>query len=403
MDHLPVVRDRADARIAGVCAALARSWQMDPLVVRVAFVVLALLTGGVIIAAYLALWALLPLRGHATVQGNATEPVRRLLPFTRRWSTTTLVAVVVVTAAVIGGLVTGAGPGAFVIVLLAWVILRFGFAGRRPASGPPSSLPQHPAPGSPFERLSVVWQQRLDNVAAGRPSDWEPAFDDPDPAGLYGPPPLTEPAVDAPAARRRGLRTWLLVLVALGTVWGALAITDAAGVPVPPLAWVAGSLGVFGLALVAVSRPSRAAWSRPPMLLAVTVLTALLTIPMFLPEPTRLVSVGADEAVPVGVAGLGGSHTLPVGEHVIDLSGQVVAQDSTASYQTDLGQLTLLVPREGNVVVRTHVDLGEIRLPGQVSEESMDARLTWSRITAEDAPTLTVDLSVGLGEIEVRS
>ena len=49
------------------------------------------------------------------------------------------------------------------------------------------------------------------------------------------------------------------------------------------------------------------------------------------------------------------------------------------------------------------VDLGEIRLPGQVSEESMDARLTWSRITAEDAPTLTVDLSVGLGEIEVRS
>ena len=45
----------------------------------------------------------------------------------------------------------------------------------------------------------------------------------------------------------------------------------------------------------------------------------------------------------------------------------------------------------------------EVHSCQQVSEESMDARLTWSRITAEDAPTLTVDLSVGLGEIEVRS
>lgn len=397
MNHLPVVRDRSDARIAGVCAALARSWQMDPLVLRVAFVALALLTGGFIVAAYLALWALLPLRG------SETEPVRRLLPFTRLWSTPTLVAVVVVVATVLGGLVTGAGPGAFVIIVLAWVILRFGFAGRRASgAGARPATEVQATPQTPFERLSLVWQQRLDNVAAGRPSDWEPESTDPDPAGLYGPAELPESAAVAPAGRRRGLRTWLAIAVGLGTVWSALAITDAMGVPVPELAWVASTLAVFGLALVAVSRPSRAAWSRPPMLLAATIVTALVTAPMLVPEPVRLASVAADEVVPVGVAALEGSHQLPIGEHVIDLSDQAVTTDSVASYHQDLGDLTLVVPSEGNVVVRSHVDLGEIRTPFETAD-AMDTELTWSRITDPDGPTLTVDLRVGLGEIVVQS
>src|SRR3954465_12607426 len=48
-----------DRVIAGVCSGLARSQRIDPLIVRVAFVVLAV-AGGVGIPLYFGLWCLMP-------------------------------------------------------------------------------------------------------------------------------------------------------------------------------------------------------------------------------------------------------------------------------------------------------------------------------------------------------
>src|SRR3954452_24365870 len=49
----------SDRVIAGVCSGLARSQRIDPLIVRVTFVVLAV-AGGVGIPLYLGLWWLMP-------------------------------------------------------------------------------------------------------------------------------------------------------------------------------------------------------------------------------------------------------------------------------------------------------------------------------------------------------
>ncbi len=68
------MRDRTDAKLAGVCAALARTWAIDPVIVRVAFVVLAFLTNGFVIAAYAALWALLPERGGVAPCTGCSPP-----------------------------------------------------------------------------------------------------------------------------------------------------------------------------------------------------------------------------------------------------------------------------------------------------------------------------------------
>ena len=48
-------RDTDDQKVGGVCSGLARYFNVDPLLVRIAFVALTLMAGGAIVA-YLLLW-----------------------------------------------------------------------------------------------------------------------------------------------------------------------------------------------------------------------------------------------------------------------------------------------------------------------------------------------------------
>ena len=94
MPNLPV-RDRSDAKLLGVCSALARTWAIDPLVVRVAFVVVGLLTNGFVLAVYAMLWAILPERG-------GVAPLHRMLPSARSWSWGTLATIALLVTAIWG-------------------------------------------------------------------------------------------------------------------------------------------------------------------------------------------------------------------------------------------------------------------------------------------------------------
>lgn len=389
-------RDPADAQLAGVCAALARSWNVQPSFVRTAMVLAAILTGGFAIAAYLILWALIPRRG------DTVEPIRRLLPFTREWSRGTLYAVVIATIA--GGmLVTGSGPGALVIAGILWLVLhRRG--GRHVGSAAPLAMPS--APRTEFERLSGAWQQRLDNVEAGRPPEWDPQsyFAQPDPAGIYGPPPAAASA-RPPAARRRGRRTWFGILTGVGVAWTVLAVLAVVGRPVPLLGWVAAALAVLSLALVLVARPGRAVHGRPPGLVSLTVVTMIVTAVLLLPrsfglpDMVRIVDHG-NGSVPVTV--VQDVTRLGVGDHPVDLSGYAITADREAVYTLAAGTLTLHVPAEGNVVVRSRVDVGSISTPVQ-NHEGLTLTDEWRRIGDPDAPTLTIVLEVNVGEVVVRS
>jgi phage shock protein PspC (stress-responsive transcriptional regulator) len=53
-------RSRSDAVLGGVCAGVARSAGLDPLLLRVAVVAVTVLTGGAGLIAYLAAWVLIP-------------------------------------------------------------------------------------------------------------------------------------------------------------------------------------------------------------------------------------------------------------------------------------------------------------------------------------------------------
>jgi phage shock protein C len=54
-----LVRSTHDKKIAGVCAGLATYFGIDPMIVRVAFVILALM-GGPGILLYIVLWLVMP-------------------------------------------------------------------------------------------------------------------------------------------------------------------------------------------------------------------------------------------------------------------------------------------------------------------------------------------------------
>lgn len=376
MQDLPVLRPRSGARIAGVCAALARAWQVEPIIVRAALVVLTVATNGVALLAYGLLWALIP---------KEDAPSARAVRLTDG-PMGMFVAVLVLGLVAVVGMTTGTGPGAVVVLVAIWILLRFGMARRTVA--PASPLPARER--SEFERLTEVWEQRLDNVAAGRPADWTPDFVSYERLDL-----VPSVAELTEASRRRSLRTWVGIMAALGVAWGGLAITgQVTGQEVSPLAFAGATLLVLGAALVWVARPAAAAHGRPPLLLLTTLLAAAMTVPMMLPHALPPQRVGVVRPAPPEDA------TLPPGENVIDLGASPLQVDRTVSLNQSAGELTLQVPAGTNVVVHAGVGLGSVVVP---DGPEFTNRITWDQHGSPDAPTLTVYAEVDFGTIEVET
>lgn len=244
--------------------------------------------------------------------------------------------------------------------------------------------------------MSVVWQQRLANVEAGLPPDWE-ATPTPTPA----PAPATigpDPSRSA-AGRRRGTRTWLWILVGLGLVWTASYPLGRLVGATNGLMWSAVTLAVLGIALILVSRPSRAVYGRPRGLIFLTVLMSLITafgvlVTQATPSvPGDTVHLLVTSSTPTDEPDLG------VGDTLVDLSTVEVTQDWAVAYTMDIGRLTVEVPDTGNVRVVSAVDLGQVSTPAD-KEGGFDVNTVWERID-DDGPVLTITTELGLGETEV--
>jgi phage shock protein C len=70
-----LVRSRTDRMIGGVCGGVARYFGIDPTVVRVGFVLAAIVTGGAALLAYPIAWIIIPDEpAPAPVWQSATSP-----------------------------------------------------------------------------------------------------------------------------------------------------------------------------------------------------------------------------------------------------------------------------------------------------------------------------------------
>lgn len=458
-------RSTTDAKLAGLCGGVATHFRIDPVLVRVAWVLLAL-SGGIGVVLYLAGWLLVPLQGRATAVGHDM-----LGDSVRHWPKEVWVALVGVACIVLFPLaaqVTPFGVGPALMIVGIWY---FGFYKKRPAgSGPgtptqvgtaaaglsaaPPAPPQflpHPGPATPFTEAAAAWRHRIEQhaqqntawaagvtapawpaapaaypahpAAPGQPGHDhprpagatalvvpapEPEVDpraaflaQPDPIGLYDPAPAPEPAAlvrgrDRLSARR--LR--LLCLAVLGLAVVGLGSADRAGVPIAPAVYAATALLVVGLALLAATWLGRARGLLPAGLLLVPVLAATLVAPQL----TQLQQASAVERVYRTPAELpAGVDSHATGELKVDLRELRIQRDITYTAHVDDGRLEVAVPADVNVAVRYRAGFGVVQVYDQQIGGGKDVTGTIPPPTAVvGKPTVTLDLSVNRGELEVR-
>lgn len=423
MESTPALRrSTSGAKVAGVCAMLADRWRVDPLLVRIAAVLLAL-SSGIGLVLYAAAWLAIPRAG------TDRAPIDSVLPGARRLGLTfwvvVLVVACIVTAALLGGIMPfGIGPA--VVVAAVWF---FGFY--RPhhrhqatTPAPPPALADRPfAAATPFTEAAAAWQTRVQTYLATQgdvpgvttgapPAPTDPGYSldaflaHPDPAGLYAEPapssavvppePLSSPQQAPPRTRRRTGRMhligWALTALALITV-GLLDTVYA----VPFVAYPAAVLLALGLTFIIGT------WlPRPRGLFVAAVIVALITgfsamAPGLPKGEVQSVSYATTSQLPDRPV------VQDVGALEADLSGMSLDRDATFAAGMDVGRLTIVVPPEANVKVVWEADAGEVNVLGLHQQDGVDmSATTISPGTDPAGPTLTIQARLSLGSLEVR-
>ena len=371
-------RSVTDRKVAGVAGGLARHLDVDPLVLRVLFVVLAFF-GGAGLILYGALWLLVPEDGSNRASINLDERSRT--------------AAIVIVGAIAALLLIGDSWGAFwfpwplaVIALLAlWLVTR-----NSPA---PADYAQAPAgPAAPA--------QSAPRDQPDQPEQYSGQGDAPTyPQGYYPQQPQT-PAYVAPVRppnpRRRGPVLFWFTLALIALCEGLLGMVDLAGADVVPSAYPALAVAISGVMLLVGAFFGRAGGIILVGLVATLALGA---------------TTAADEwegdhvtVSPVSASSLAQRYWLDAGEQVVDLR-DVADVDQLDGRRLEIeggvGRIEVILPDDLAAVVNADIDgPGHVVLFGEehggidVSESSQDGSV--------DDPRITIDTHLGVGEIEVH-
>ncbi len=355
-------RSTTNRKIAGVAGGLARHLDIDPVIVRVAFVVLVFF-GGAGLILYGACWLLVPEEGRESAPLGLDDRSRSIA----------LILVGVLAALALLGDVWGSSWVPWPLALIAVVVVLF--LSRRDSS---SSAQPTPPTGAP----------------APAPGDTYPPAQGPAQGSTYAP---AEAPVRPRSPRKRGpvLFWFTLALIALGV--GVLGIVDLAGAPVTAAAYPALAVGLTGLMLLVGAFYGRAGG----LVLVGLVATAALAVTTAAGEwdGTQL------RETPTTAATVEPTYDFSTGELVLDLTavGNLAALDGrTIQVRGDIGHLEVIVPSGLDTRVEADVDgPGNISLFG---EETGGVDLTMDRQHdgGPDAPTLTIDAQLGIGQIEVH-
>lgn len=341
----------------GVCGGVATYLGVDATVVRIGFVVLAIL-GGVGIVAYGAAWLLVPEEG---------EPAR-----TERtpWE----IAGIVLLAVVLFGTldVWDGGPTFPLLLLVLGAALVWGGGEDRRSSAPPAPHGAPPVAAPIVERGEGRWS-------------WSPP---PAPAATLAAPPAGPPR-----------RTGRAVAVGLGGLLLAAAAMSAAVAlsgEVDPTVTLGLSLAGFG-ALMAVG--ALGGWSRPLAFGAVPVVLALAAA-AYVDVPIEG-GVGDRSVRPARAEELVGEERLAIGALDLDLTGLDADEldGRTLEASVAMGELLVTVPAGVTVEVHAEVGAGLLEVFGEESDGTSVGIDRVSEGTGGDR--LVLDLEVGLGHLEV--
>lgn len=375
-------RPREGRQVAGVALAVARRYDIDPTLVRIAFVVAA--TTGVGAALYGAGWLALP--------DERGEPVRtRPHPWV-------IIGLIIATIASLGSVFSNKGQWVLGLLVAAGLLyLLHRSRGDRVLPAAPTGSTAAAAAAEPTVSLR---KDEADPV----PPAWDPLGAAPFAWDLPEPSPLPEP--DEPRRRRAPVTAVTLGLALLATagtgavllLLGRLAPTSA-----PVLLGVA--LGVVGLGLL-VGSFLHAGRGLVPFALILSALTwGALSAPL---DRIPNGDVGDIQVSPVTVAQLKPDYRSGFGDVTLDLRGLDLSgstADLPLSIETGLGDVSVRLPDNADVRFSANSGLGDIRFDQQDVSGSPSSKLTATSLGDDGVAggrTLVIDVHSGAGDVTVR-
>lgn len=372
----PLTRRESNKVIAGVCSGVAYRLGIDPNVVRVVTIVLAIF-GGAGILLYALGWLLLP--DERTGRSLAERALRGGEPD----RLTAVLLAVALTLVAVGVGFAVVGDNWFGVAVLA-VALGIGalLLTRAPAVPTPSAAP-NPGWYAPSPATAAP-------AAAG-------------PTGAYATAYATQRVPVEPAPRRPRSILGPLAVFASVAALGVLGLVDVAGAQVPVSAYLALPLALVGAGLVV------GAWvGRSRGLIALGVALGVLLVPVVALEQLGIAGATGEpyESVvltPETVDELDGrAFEFGAGDIRWDLTDTDFA-NATAETEISIGagELVVDLPPEVTLVLDASVGAGEIDALGTVSS-GLGADSSRTFAGEPGGGTLRLTVSMGLGTVEVN-
>ncbi len=361
-------RSVTDRHVAGVSGGLARHFDVDPIIIRVAFVVLGLMGPGIFL--YGAMWLLVPEEGEQKAVIRTDDGLRTVL----------LVVIGVITLL---GLVGNSWdpfwfPWQLIVVgIVAWWLLK-----RRDAETPSYGEVNYGQPGA---SPTAGW--------VGEPGIMPPPLQ---PSWVGASTPPRPPRFRDP--RKRGPLLFGFTLALIAVSLGALGMADMAGADVADSAYPALALGIIGAMLLL-----GAFWGRAGGLIFLGLVAAVATAGATVTEHW---DGGKETHHPRAAADVEDEYQLDTGELIIDLSDvkDLKALDGLdIEASVGMGQVRIFVPREMDVTVNAEVSgPGHIQLFGD-NRGGINPDDDAHHDGGEDVPSMTIEAKAGIGEVVVKT
>jgi phage shock protein PspC (stress-responsive transcriptional regulator) len=388
-------RSDSDSVVAGVCGGIAQHYRIDPLLVRIAAIIIAL-SSGVGIVLYGAAWLLLP-------RGVGKPALMRVFPKVARVRSRTWTVAVAGVALVVLVLV---GVAINASLLPTMVVLGILYASQlriatKSSPGPSMSAARQTYPTVPAAPQGVQWPLLApppDELTITTPAGpWRPTnrfgqpltaqecadyFAVPDPIGLY-----QRPAPPVPVRRSRIIA--LVSGLAIAAVFAIMSLLGAF-VLVPPVTYLAVGLVGVGIALSVgafVGRPS----GFIAIAIALVIVAGAVNGSFHSSMTAQSDGFSAVSAMP--------SQITVNTDYVLDLSSAQIDENKTVDIQVDGGNARVALPPDGNYVVTWDDSYGRVSMPdGSSGDEGR-----YPHMTDPTQPTLTINITVTLGNLDVTA
>ena len=372
-------RDPDNSMFAGVCTAVARYTDTDPVIWRIVVAVLAVF-GGAGVLLYALGWLLIPKRGEST--GLAEQWLHRR----HRFNPAVILAIVIGAVLLLGGLDDGNAVAALA------VLGAVAFLVHRDRTGRPIAPPYA---GPPVDAPPTAGEQPAAPTSAPAAAGWTaPQWEDAAPTDPY--------TWNPPAPRRPRSKLGPATLSIAALTAGVLALAHRYGADgLTPARILAITLLVLGGGLIVGTWLGRARW----LALVAIPLAIALAVTAATDDPSDTLRGGIGERTwTVSPTATAPDYKLGIGEAILVLTElSTPGQHVSVNAHVGVGHLVILVPDDVPIRVHAEARFGEIEEFGNTYDDDGDGHVerTFNYGPAGD-PQVVVDASVTAGQVEVR-